>query len=126
MRREELTLTDIVEAANAIGRFLDDVEKEDFLNDDLRQSAVLQKLTVIGEAAARLPADFQERHSTIEWRDIIGFRNIAVHEYFSVNWETVWVTAALDVPLLREKIAAILATEYSEQGPADNSEDQSA
>ena len=115
MRPEELYLTDIVDAADAIARFLGEIEREDFLNDELRQSAVLQKLVVIGEAAARLSPDFQKRHPEIEWRDVISFRNIAVHEYFAVNWEIVWVTATQDVPLLREKIAAILAAEDSGQ-----------
>ncbi|MCL5074823.1 MAG: DUF86 domain-containing protein [Chloroflexi bacterium] len=46
--------------------------------------------------------------------DIIGFRNIAVHEYFAVDWSIVWVAATQDAPDLRQKVAAkILAEEYS-------------
>ena len=41
----------------------------------------LEELTVIGEAAARLSAEFCEGHPGIPWRDIVGFRNIAVHRY---------------------------------------------
>jgi uncharacterized protein with HEPN domain len=52
MRPEELYLTDIVEAADSIQRFIEGVERKDFFDDELRQSAVLQKLIVIGEAAA--------------------------------------------------------------------------
>ena|SRR3989338_8936412 len=111
MRPEELYLMDILNAADAIARFVNHVEKSDFLADELRQSAVLQKLIVIGEAAARLPAEYQTRHHEIEWRDVISFRNFAVHEYFSVNWEIVWITATQDVPLLREKVAASLGRE---------------
>ena len=85
MRREELYLTDIVEAADAIQRFIEGIQREDFFGDELRQSAVLQKLIVIGEAAARLPTEFTNRHPEIEWADIAGFRNIAVHEYFAVD-----------------------------------------
>ncbi len=86
MRREEFYLTDIVEAAEAIERFLSNIDQNTFLKDELLQSAVLQKLTLIGEAAGRLPIEFRERHSGIEWEDIIGFRNIAVHAYFAVEW----------------------------------------
>jgi uncharacterized protein with HEPN domain len=114
MRREELYLTDILEAADAIRRFVEEVEREDFFDDELRQSAVLQKLIVIGEAAARLPVDFKERHPEIEWVDIVGFRNIAVHEYFAVNWPIVWVAATQDAPELREKVVKILAEEYAD------------
>ncbi len=114
MRREELYLTDIVEAADAIQRFVEGIQREDFFDDELRQSAVLQKLIVIGEAAARLPPEFRERHPEIEWADIVGFRNIAVHEYFSVNWSIVWVAATQDAPELRQKVAKILDEEYAD------------
>ena len=83
MRHEKLYLTDMVEAADAIQDFLRGVQREDFLKDDLVRSAVLQKLTVIGEAAARLSRSFRSQHPEIEWSDIIGFRNIAVHAYFT-------------------------------------------
>jgi len=112
MRTEALYLDDILDAAEAIARFLHAIEKETFLGDELYQSAVLQKLTVIGEAASHLSAEFRGRHTNIEWLDVIGLRNIAVHEYFGVNWEVVWDTATQDVPILREQIKAILAAEF--------------
>jgi uncharacterized protein with HEPN domain len=112
MRREELYLTDIVDAAEAVGRFIEGVNYDDFLGDELCQSAVLQKLIVIGEAAARLSPEFQATHPTIEWADIVAFRNIAVHQYFAVNWRIVWVTVTEDVPFLRQQVAQILADEY--------------
>ena len=114
MRREELYLTDIVEAADAIRHFVEGIQREDFFDDELRQSAVLQKLIVIGEAAARLPPEFRERRPEIEWADIVGFRNIAVHEYFSMNWSIVWVAATQDAPELRQKIAKVLDEEYAD------------
>lgn len=113
MRPEQLYLTDIVQAADAVGRFASGITYDDFVRDELRQSAILQKLTVIGEAAAHLSSDFQSSHPAIEWADIIGFRNIAVHEYFAVNWSIVWVTAIEDVPFLRDRVARILTEEYS-------------
>ena len=66
MRREELYLADIVEAADAIAEFVRGVRLEVFENDDLLQSAVLLKLIMIGEAAARLPAEFTARHGEVE------------------------------------------------------------
>lgn len=114
MRPEKLYLLDIVEAAEAISRFCEPVGEDGFLQDELRQSAVLQKLIVIGEAAARLPSEFRKKHEDIEWDDIVGFRNIAVHQYFTVLWQIVWNTAVQDVPDLRTKILNILIDEYQE------------
>ena len=112
MRPEKLYLLDILEAANAVRRFCEPVNEDEFLQDELRQSAVLQKLIVIGEAAARLSMLFQAEHPEIEWEDIIGFRNIAVHECFAVIWQIVWATAILDVPELQAKIIKILGQEF--------------
>ncbi len=112
MRTEALYLDDILDAADAIARFLHNIEKEAFLGDELYQSAVLQKLTAIGEAAGRLSQEFRDRHPEVSWRGIISLRNIAVHEYFGINWDTIWHAATQEVPLLREQIAAILAAEF--------------
>jgi uncharacterized protein with HEPN domain len=109
MRREELYLSDILEAADAIETFLADLDKDAFINSDLIRSAVLQKLTIIGEATARLPKAFKERNKEIEWADIIAFRNLPVHAYFSIDWSIVWTTAVKDVPELKQKISAIVS-----------------
>jgi len=56
MRPDTLYLRDIVEAADAIERFLIDVEEGGFRHDEVRQSAVVQKLTVIGKRQLGFPA----------------------------------------------------------------------
>jgi uncharacterized protein with HEPN domain len=113
MRREELYLSDMVEAADAIREFLAGIDRAAFLGSNLIQSAVLQKIIVIGEAAAKLPQEFRERHPEVEWSDIVAFRNIAVHAYFSVDWSIVWVTATGDVPELRKIVAEIQIRDYA-------------
>ncbi len=73
----------------------------------MMNSAVLQKLTVIGEAASRLPKEFTNRFPEIPWKDIVSFRTIAVHEYFAVRWDIVWVAASEEAPTLRGQIVPI-------------------
>lgn len=113
MRRDRLYLADIVEAADAIAAFLKGVERRAFLASDLLRSAVLHKLTVIGEAAARLSPDLKRRHPEISWADIVAFRNIAVHAYFGVEWAIVWVAATEDAPLLKAQVERVLKKEFS-------------
>jgi uncharacterized protein with HEPN domain len=114
MRPEKLYLTDIVEAAQAIGRFVMGEDFDEFERNEMRNSAVLQKLTVIGEAAARLPKEFTIRFPEIPWIDIVGFRNIAVHEYFAIRWDIAWVAATEEVPVLKEQIEKILQEEFQD------------
>jgi hypothetical protein len=73
-------LFDIAEAIDALERFCSQVSFDEFLGDELRQSAVLQKFIVIGEAAARLPDDFKRRHPDIDGKmssvfEILPFMN---------------------------------------------------
>ena len=112
MRNEELYLTDIVEAAEAVAHFLEGISEEVFMEDDLIQSAVLQKLLIIGEAAAHISKPFWVRHPHVPWSQIVAFRNFAIHAYFSMNWSIVWVAATVDAPLLGKQVEAILQDEF--------------
>ena len=104
MRSDELYLADMLDAIEAIERFVAGVDEPRFLSNELVQSAVLQKLSIIGEAAARLPDSAREAMPEIPWKEIIGFRNIAVHAYFSVDWRIVFVTVTDDLPEVKQAI----------------------
>ena len=114
MRPEKLYLTDIVDAADSIEKFLMGQDFNEFERNEMMHSAVLQKLTVIGEAAARMSKEFTNRYPDIPWMDIVGFRNIAVHEYFAVRWDIVWVAATEEVPVLRNQMGKILQEEFED------------
>ena len=75
---------------------------------------MLQKLTVIGEAAARLTVEFYARYPEVPWRDIVAFRNIAVHAYFAVEWSIVWVAATEEAQLLRRQVGEILSRDFED------------
>ena len=115
MRHEKLYLTDIVDAARAIEKFIMGEDFNEFEQNEMMNSAVLQKLTVIGEAASKLPKEFTKRFPAIPWTDIVSFRNIAVYEYFAVRWDIVWVAASEEVPILREQIEKILHDEFTDE-----------
>ncbi len=112
MRPDRLYLVDIVEACRAIARFLAGIEPDAWAQDEVRQSAVMHQLIVIGEAATRLSNGLRSSHAEIDWPGIIGFRNLAVHEYFAVSWPIVWVTATEDVPALLSQVEPILKEEF--------------
>ena|SRR6476469_6884320 len=115
MRPEELLLQDILHATVAIEQFIAELDFEAFEASLITRHAVSHDLAIIGEAAAKLPADLRSRYSAIPWRQIIGLRHVVVHGYFGLNWERVWATASVSVPDLREQIADILAAEFPEE-----------
>lgn len=108
-RHDRLYLTDIVDAARDIAEFLADVDEVLFLTDKRTQAAVLQRLMIIGEAARQISSDLKNQHPEVPWRQVAAFRNFAIHEYFSVDWNIVWVAATDDAPTLASQVAVILA-----------------
>ena len=91
---------------------------EAFQKSELLRSAVVQKLAIIGEAAARVSEDLKTRHPQVPWPQIVAFRNILVHAYFGIDWDVVWRAARNRCPVLREQVAGILAAESA--GPEDD------
>lgn len=116
MRREHLYLSDIVEATDHIAEFIAGADFQAFQQSEMLRSAVVQKLGVIGEAAARVSEDLTSRHPEVPWHQIVAFRNILIHAYFGIDWEVVWRAATNRCPVLREQIAAILAADLGEPG----------
>ena len=108
MRTEELYLKDIIEASDLIAEFLREVAEKDFIESNIIRSAVSYQLTIIGEASSKITERIRRENVDIPWKSIIGFRSIVVHSYFSVYWQTVWNTAKLEVPHLRERIFQML------------------
>ena len=58
-----------------------------YLSDE---SAVIRKLEIIGEAAARVSAGLRDAHPEIPWRAVIGMRNRLIHGYDEVRMDQVW------------------------------------
>lgn len=112
MRREELFLRDIIEAADFVAEFIDGIDREVFDRSELIRSAVVQKLALIGEASAHVPSEFRERHPNIPWPKIVAFRNILIHAYFGIDWDEVWRSATKECSVLKSQIESVLRIEF--------------
>ncbi len=114
MRSEALYLCDIVESIDAIASFIENTTWDQFVKDEVLKNAVLLKLLIVGEAASHLSKDFKAKYSPIPWKEIIGFRNFAIHTYFAVKWDIVWETASVEVNELRDRVVTVIKTEFPE------------
>ena len=83
-------LEHIIEAIDRIFRFQENLTLEEFSTNEMAQFAIIKNFEIIGEAAYHLPKELKESNNTIEWRKVIAFRHILVHDYYKVNTEIVW------------------------------------
>lgn len=108
MRDARLYLKDILEAMEAIEKFVEEVNFEDFKKDDMRTSAVIRKFEIIGEAAKNVPANIKQKYSAIPWKDMAGMRDRLIHFYFGIKHELVWDTIKIEIPRVKPKIQEVM------------------
>lgn len=68
-------------------------------------------LVVIGEATSRIMRDFPDyvvSHPEVPWVDIRGMRHRGVHGYDDLNFNTVWDTVTIDLPVLAQLVTRLL------------------
>src|SRR3989344_4951410 len=101
----------IRDAIRNIESFINNLLKENFLNDKLRQDAIVRELEIIGEATKNIPEDFRKKYPKIEWRKMAGTRNRVIHAYFEVDLDLVWRIVKEDLPKLKKQIQEVLKKE---------------
>jgi uncharacterized protein with HEPN domain len=107
MRRDDERLQDILDAIVAIERYLQQGQST-FEAQELIQVWVAYHLQMIGEAASALSPKLKARYANVPWPQIIGLRNLLVHEYFRVDARVLWDIASNDLQPLKANIQAIL------------------
>lgn len=107
-RPVDLLLDDIMLAIGRIGQYIQNVSFDVFSQDQKTVDAVVRNLEIIGEAANRLPDDFKEKYSEIEWYKIVGLRHRIVHDYFGIDLEIIWQILQKDLPAFRDALSQII------------------
>ncbi|MFH0938920.1 MAG: HepT-like ribonuclease domain-containing protein [Planctomycetota bacterium] len=90
MDRDQTYLLDILEAARLAIFYVGNKSENEFLADIQCQDSVIRRLEIIGEAARRVSNEFRLVHPELPWSDMIGMRNILIHEYDDVDIHIVW------------------------------------
>lgn len=72
-----------------------------FFSDSMQQDAVVRNFEIIGEAAKRLSPVTKALLPDVSWRQVAGMRDVLIHDYISVNLETVWEAVERRLPDLK-------------------------
>jgi len=82
-----------------------------FERDTRTQDAVIRSIEFMGEAAKKVraaDASFAANHPHVPWEVMYGMRDRIVHDYFEVDLEVAWRTVQVELPSLRQQVAALL------------------
>jgi uncharacterized protein with HEPN domain len=78
--------------------------------DAMRVDASLRKLSLIGEAATRVPDSIRAQAPDIPWRKIVGLRNRLMHAYPATDDSAIWSIVERDLPALLTSLKDLLKT----------------
>lgn len=103
--RDRQSLLDIAYCADLVQQYLSGKTRSELEQDKMLQDAIVRRLEIVGEAARRLSDDARDELSHIRWSQIIGMRNIMIHEYDRVDLDFLWQVATNDLPQLARQLA---------------------
>jgi len=110
-RSIDLLLNDICQAIDRTEQYIKNLSFDAFSDDQKSVDAVARNLEIIGEAANRLPEEFKEKYSEIEWYKVVGLRHRIIHEYFGIDLEIIWQILHKDLPELKPRLIQIMKHE---------------
>ncbi len=109
MQRDQAYLLDILKAAELALAYVKGVSEEKFITDTQLQDSVIRRIEILGEAARRISPETQAAHPNIPWREMIGMRNMMIHDYDDVDLHVVWQTVQQDLPHLIAEIKPLVS-----------------
>lgn len=107
IRDDGVYLAHVIDAAQQILSYTDGMDYDQFKSARMAQDAVIRQFEIIGEAAKNLSPGFRTLHGHVPWRDLAGFRDKLIHQYFGVDLATVWRSVEADIPTLIEELVRI-------------------
>ena len=109
--RDQIFLTHILEAIEHIQDFTKGQTKSSFLDSEMMQAAVIQKLEIIGEATKNVRVSIRRKYPKVPWIDMAGMRDKLIHHYFGVDLKIVWNVVKKELPPLKKTIKGIIEAE---------------
>ena len=106
--RDAAYLWDMLTAARDARDLLEGKSLKAYLHDRVRRLALERALELVGEPARRVTLRFQSAHPEIDWRSIVGQRNVLAHKYGVIDHERLFKTGTESVPGLIAELERIL------------------
>ena len=101
-------LIDILNEIEKINEFVGAMDYDEFVQDEKTIYAVVRSFEIMGEATKNIPDEIKDANNQIPWSKIGGMRNKLIHEYFGVDYETLWNTIKNRLPEIKPPIMKII------------------
>jgi len=105
---DQIRIRHVIDAISEIENYTKDSSYKDFSENSMMQNACIRQLGIIGEACNRISDNIKAENTDIEWKAIIGLRNIVIHQYFGVDIHVIWEVIELELPKLKRQMVNLI------------------
>jgi uncharacterized protein with HEPN domain len=109
-RSVRVLLEDIVEACDIVLEYRAGLSFDEFARHRMPFDAIIRRLMVVGEAASQIPLEQRSRFPEVDWKKIVGLRNVVVHQYAGIDDDIIWDVVQNHIPVLRNEVVSALDT----------------
>jgi uncharacterized protein with HEPN domain len=106
--RDAASLWDMAKAIGELQEFTAGLTYDDYADNLMVQRAVERNLEILGEAARRVSANFQQAHPELDWSGLIGLRNVLAHRYDQIRIDRVWDILVSNLPNILRQLQQFL------------------
>ena len=106
-KNDAIYLQHIIDSIRDIESSVGNLSREEFKESKDIRDACIRRIEIIGEAAKNLSQEIRDRNPLVEWKKIVGARDLMIHSYFRVDFEVVWDIINKDLTVLKKQIINI-------------------
>jgi len=105
--KDAVYLQHILDSIKDIETSVGNLSKDRFQESKDIRDACIRRIEIIGEAVKNLSQEIRDRNPIVEWKKIVGARDLMIHSYFRVDFEVVWDIITKNLLVLKKQVIEI-------------------
>lgn len=105
---DQTRLRHMLDHAREAMSLIEGKNRADLGRERMLELSLIRLIEVVGEAAARVSNEGQNKYDSIPWLQVVGMRNRLIHGYDQVDLDILWDTIEIDLPPLITALESIL------------------
>ncbi len=106
IKNDSYYLQKIIKDLTFVTAQMQGVDMDELNENEILLDSMLFRMIQISENSKKLSDEYKEKHNSIPWNAVYGFRNRIVHDYGNVVLDIVYETLKNDIPELLALLTA--------------------
>lgn len=98
IKNDNYYIQKVLKDLNFIVTQMKDVTIDELNSNEVLLDSMLFRMIQISENSKKLSDDYKQKHASVSWNAVYGFRNRIVHDYGNVELDIVYETLKNDIP----------------------------